>query len=190
MTAETYAIEIKLNERHVVQSALVRFHGLYHQLGLSPHTNEILAIKLEVDTNPPAGAGLATSFVEHHVAVHMQHHDQASLLAGKLHALLQREYVKGRDWYDLDWYLRQPQWVSPNLAMLNNALTQSGWLKGEVTAENWRTHVLARLQGLDWRRVVGDVQRFLMDQDDLNRFAKDELEGLLGQRPRTASEIA
>jgi predicted nucleotidyltransferase component of viral defense system len=179
MTAETYAVEIKLNERHVVQSALVRFQGLYHQLGLSPHTNEILAIKLEVDTNPPASAGLETSFIQHHVLVHVQHHDQASLLAGKLHAILQRDYIKGRDWYDLHWYLSQPEWASPNLAMLNHALLQSGWEKGEITAANWHTHVLARLNALDWRRVVADVQRFLMRQEELTHFTPNSLEVLL-----------
>ncbi|MCA9979523.1 MAG: nucleotidyl transferase AbiEii/AbiGii toxin family protein [Anaerolineales bacterium] len=179
LSAETYRVAIKINERHVVKSALVRFQGLYHQLGLSPHANEILAIKLEVDTNPPAQAGLATTLVQHHLPLHIQHHDQASLLAGKLHALLQREYVKGRDWYDLYWYARQPTWPLPNWAMLNNALAQSGWAKGAVTEENWREHLLARLQGIPWPRVVEDVQRFLIEQDELAQFSQETLTELL-----------
>lgn len=86
---------------HVVHSAFIRFRGLFHRLGLSPHETEVLAIKLETDTNPPSHATLDTTLVQHHVAVHLQRHDQTSLLTGKLHALLQRETVKGRDWYDL-----------------------------------------------------------------------------------------
>lgn len=97
MVAETYEVEIKLNDQRVVHSAFVRFRGIFHQLDLSPHASETLAIKLEVDTNPPAGAVPATSFVDRHVFVHLQHHNPASLLAGKLHAILQREYAKGRD---------------------------------------------------------------------------------------------
>lgn len=179
MTAETYDVEIKLNEGKVVHSAFVRFRGLFHQLGISPHKSEVLAIKLEIDTNPPSSAGLDTSLIQHHVAVHLQHHDQASLLAGKLHAILQREYVKGRDWYDLYWYLSQPQWASPNVAMLNDALVQSGWKKGEVTTSNWRGYVLARLAPLDWSQVVADVQRFLMNQEELIGFKKETVAGLV-----------
>ena len=57
----------------------------------------------------------------------IQHHDKASLLAGKLHAILQRPYAKGRDLYDLLWYLGDPTWPPPNLTMLNHALRQTGW---------------------------------------------------------------
>lgn len=179
MTAETYDVEIKLNERNVVHNAFIRFRGLLHQLGISPHKSEVLAIKLEIDTNPPSNAGLDTTFVQHHVAVHLQHHDKGSLLAGKLHAVLQREYVKGRDWYDLYWYLSQPQWASPNVAMLNSALVQSGWEKGDITANNWRGYVLERLELLDWTQAVADVQRFLMKQEELIVFNKDTIRNLL-----------
>lgn len=179
LVAETYDVAVKLNERSVVHSAFVRFRGLLHQLGVSPHKSEILAIKLEVDTKPPSNAGLDTTFIQHHVAVHLQHHDQASLLAGKLHAILQREYVKGRDWYDLYWYLSQPQWASPNVAMLNNALVQSGWKKDAITTDNWRGYVLERLDGLDWPQVVMDVQRFLMKQEELTEFKKETVASLV-----------
>ena len=179
MTAETYDVEVKLNERNVVHSAFIRFHGLLHQIGISPHKSEVLAIKVEIDTNPPANAGLNTTFIQHHVAVHLQHHDKASLLAGKLHAILQREYVKGRDWYDLYWYLSQPQWASPNVAMLNDALVQSSGGKGAITDENWRGYVLKRLETLDWAQVVADVQRFLIKQEELNVFKKETVAGLV-----------
>ena len=179
LTAETYDVEVKLNERNVVHSAFIRFRGLLHQLGISPHKSEVLAIKLEIDTNPPLKAGLDTTFIQHHVAVHLQHHNKASLLAGKLHAILQREYVKGRDWYDLYWYLSQHQWASPNVAMLNNALIQSGWEKGAITDDNWRGYVLERLEPLDWAQVVTDVQRFLMKQEELTVFTKKEIARLV-----------
>jgi predicted nucleotidyltransferase component of viral defense system len=179
LTAEAYRVEIKLNEQHVVHSAFVRFRGLTHQLGISPHETEVLAIKLEIDTNPPQGAQLDTSLVQRHVAVHLQHHDRASLFAGKLHAILQREHIKGRDWYDLYWYLSQKQWPPPNLDMLNSALAQSGWERGVITPDNWRSRVHDRLDKLDWDRVVQDVQRFLIEQQELCGFQKFTLESLL-----------
>lgn len=100
-------------------------------------------------------------------------------MAGKLHAILQREYAKGRDWYDLWWYLSQPQWASPNFDMLNSALSQSGWDKGTVTADNWQVHVSERLKQLDWERVVDDVQRFLIKQQELAELQKERIKNLL-----------
>jgi hypothetical protein len=94
---EGYAVELNINDRKTVHNAFVRFPGLLYDLGLSAQRGETLAVKLEVDTNPPAGAGLATTVVRHFFMLQLQHHDKASLLSGKLHAILQRSYTKGRD---------------------------------------------------------------------------------------------
>ena len=112
--------------------------------------NEVLAIKLEVDTNPPQGAGLATTIVRRFVILQLHHHDKSSLLAGKLHAVLQRPYTKGRDIYDLLWYLSDPSWPQPNLGLLNNALVQTGWAGEKLTEMNWRNQILERLRLLNW----------------------------------------
>ncbi|HSR31277.1 MAG TPA: nucleotidyl transferase AbiEii/AbiGii toxin family protein, partial [Anaerolineae bacterium] len=48
--AEGYHVELKVSDRKAVQSAFVRFRGLLHELGLSPHGDEVLAVKIEVDT--------------------------------------------------------------------------------------------------------------------------------------------
>ncbi len=159
--AEGYEVNVKLNTQRVVHSAFIRFPGLLYELGLSPHRSEILAVKVEVDTHPPAGAGLATTIIRRHVMLQLQHHDRASLLAGKMHALLQRNYVKGRDLYDLFWYLSAPDWPAPNLTMLNNALAQTGWNSEELTTENWRAVMRQRIATLHWEQVVNDVSPFL-----------------------------
>ncbi len=56
--AEGYAVSLKVSDQKTVHSAFVRFAGLLHETGLSPHRDEVLAVKIEVDTNPPFGAGL------------------------------------------------------------------------------------------------------------------------------------
>lgn len=125
----------------------------------------MLAVKLEVDTNPPPGARLATTVLKRHVALNLHHHDQASLFAGKLHAVLQRVYPKGRDIYDLWWYLSQPDWPAPNLNQLNQGLLQSGWAGDIVTNDNWRGYVRQRIEQLNWREdVVQDIQTFIIDK--------------------------
>ena len=44
----------------------------------------------------------------------------------------------GAQIYFLQTYLNDPAWPRPNLVMLNNALTQTNWLVGELTETNWR----------------------------------------------------
>ena len=179
-TAEAYAVDVKVNDHKVVHSGMVRFPGLFYELGLSPHATETLSIKLEVDTRPPAGAGLTTTMVRrHNVLLHLHHHDRASLLAGKLHAILQRPYLKGRDVYDLMWYLTDPNWPDPNLLLLNHALAQTGWQGDAVTNENWRALAWDRLQDASWDNILSDVRPFLEREQDSALLAHDTLKKLL-----------
>lgn len=159
--AEGYETGAKVSDHRTVHNAFVRFPGLLWELGLSAHPGEVLAVKLEVDTSPPQGAGLTTTVVRRHVLLHLQHHDRASLLAGKLHAVLCRPYAKGRDLYDLLWYRSDPSWPEPNLVLLNSALAQTGW-EGEVlTPRSWRAMISDRIGQLPWEQVVADVRPFL-----------------------------
>ncbi len=180
LAIEGYAVELKINDKKTVHSAFVGFPGLLHELRLSGQRSEVLAVKIEVDTNPPAGAVLTTTLVRRHITLQLQHHDRASLLAGKLHALLQRSHLKGRDLYDLLWYLSDPNWPAPNLTLLNNALQQTGW-QGKPLAENdWRPQVRKRLAAIDWPRVVNDVRPFLEPSADPNLLTQENLRRVLG----------
>ena len=161
LAAEGYQVDVKANDQKTVHSAFIRLTGLLYELGLSSHRNEVLSVKIEVDTNPPDGAGLATTVVRRHLTLQLHHHDRATLMAGKLHAILQRPYAKGRDLYDLLWYLSDPAWPPPNFPFLNNALRQTGAQTGVLNAENWRGAVWERLQGINWEAVVEDVRPFL-----------------------------
>lgn len=180
LAAEGYVLEFKVNDRKVVHHAFVRFPGLLYELGLSPHRDQVFSVKIEVDTNPPAGAGMRTTLVRRHVTLQLQHHDRASLLAGKLHALLERPYLKGRDVYDLLWYLSDPGWPPPNLTLLNNALQQTGWAGSQPTEDNWRGLVRDRLQMAAWDQVVADVRPFLEPSTDLGLLTLDNLLRVLG----------
>lgn len=174
-----YATAFKVNDQKTVHSAFVRFTGLLFDLKLSPHQDEVLAVKIEVDTNPPAGATLTTSLVRRHVLLNLQHHDRASLLAGKLHAVLQRPHLKGRDLYDLIWYLSDKEWPAPNLELLNNALNQTDWSGTALTTENWRETVQSRIESISWEQALGDVQPFLAAQQEINLLKKESLLHLL-----------
>ncbi|MEK6769265.1 MAG: nucleotidyl transferase AbiEii/AbiGii toxin family protein, partial [Gemmatimonadota bacterium] len=96
LEVEGYGLTLKVSDRKTVHGAFVRFGGLLHELELSPHRDEAMSVKIEVDTNPPEGAVLDSRLIRRHVPLRLQHHDRASLLAGKLHAVLERPFLKGR----------------------------------------------------------------------------------------------
>lgn len=179
LTPEGYSVDIKISDQKVVHSAFVRFSGLLYELGLSNQPGEVLAVKLEVDTNPPAGAGLETTVVRRFTLLQLQHHDKASLLAGKLHAILQRPYTKGRDLYDLFWYLSDPSWPQPNLILLNNALAQTNWQGDLLTVANWRDQVRQQLRRLNWPNIQADVRPFIEPGFDIRLLSLENLERML-----------
>lgn len=173
--AQGYALTLKVNDQKTVHSAFIRFSGLLLELDLSTHRDEALAVKIEVDTLPPAGATLETSLVRRHVMLNLHHHDKSSLLAGKLHAILQRPYLKGRDLYDLLWYLSDRTWPPPNFNLLNKALSQTEWTGQAVTMENWREIGYARIKAVSFEKALDDVRPFLGSSDDLALLTKENL---------------
>ncbi len=179
LAKEGYSIELKVNDQKTVHSAFVRFPGLLHELRLSPHPQEVISVKIEVDTNPPAGAVLTTTIVRRYVTLQLQHHDRASLLAGKIHSVMTRRYTKGRDIYDLFWYLADVHWPAPNLIQLNNALRQTGWRGEPITMDNWREVIKERLENLSWDKVVDDVRPFLESTVDIGLLTRENIMQLL-----------
>ncbi|PKL42462.1 MAG: hypothetical protein CVV39_08910 [Planctomycetes bacterium HGW-Planctomycetes-1] len=173
--AEGYSLIIRAKAEKTVKNAFLNFEGLLYELELSPHSSETISIKVEIDTNPPAGADFETSIIRKHCLLNLQHYDRASLLAGKLHAMLSRKYVKGRDIYDLFWYLSDRNWPAPNITLLNNALKQTGWQGRTVTSDNWRSETALRISDYDWDKVITDVRPFVERQQDLKLLTKENL---------------
>jgi predicted nucleotidyltransferase component of viral defense system len=138
------------------------------QLRYKPRTGPARAIriKLEVDTTPPAGARLETRYLDFPFPQAVATFDPASLFAGKLHALLCRPYLKGRDWYDFVWYTSRKTPV--NLTLLAAALDQTGPWKGSAEAidREWCLLALkAKIESIDWQRARDDVRAFLRPSD-------------------------
>ncbi len=121
-----------------------------------------IRIKLEVDTNPPAGGGAALEYLDFPFVSAVAVQDKPSLFAGKVHALLCREYIKGRDWYDFIWYTSQG--IDINAEFLSSALNQLGpWANQHtVVDEAWVVSALEnRIVSLDWKQAAEDVRRFI-----------------------------
>ena len=121
-----------------------------------------IRVKLEIDANPPEGSRFETNYLSFPVTAPITVQSLASGFATKSHALLCRTYTKGRDWYDLVWYVGRR--IEPNLELLANALLQQGpWKneKQEITVA-WLLNALRdKIGTIDWRIARSDVQRFL-----------------------------
>lgn len=179
---EGYEIVTGLGGRFPVQAAFFKFRGLLFELGLSPRQSEILSVKVEVDGRPPVGGTTETTVIRRYELIHLFHYDKASLLSGKLCAVLQRPYTKGRDLYDLIWYLSDPAWPNPNVAFLYNSLKQTGWYGPAPTKKNWPDLVAERLERIDWKRAAQDVAPFLDRLGDIDVVTKENALKLLKAR--------
>jgi len=174
-----YTVEIKTTAHLTVNSALLKFPGIIFEAGLSPLKDEKFLIKVEIDSHPPAGGIEAHTMVSTPFMFYMLHYDLKSLFAGKVHALLCREYTKGRDWYDLMWYLSKFKGIEPNFIMLNNAMAQTSKNPTLLNQENWKTEIKKVVKTLDWAKVRNDVARFLEDSGDIKLLTPETFIRLL-----------
>ncbi|HBR15671.1 MAG TPA: hypothetical protein DD723_09085 [Candidatus Omnitrophica bacterium] len=161
-------LEIKAQSARNVHSMMMKFTGLLKSLGLSELHGQKFSIKLEIDTNPPEGWEVTNTIVHKNYMFNILHYDLPSLFAGKLHACFYRKYTKGRDYYDLVWYLAKK--VKPNFTLLNNAIKQTQGRESEINEENIKDFILSHIQQVDFEFVKKDVERFLEDKKELNLF--------------------
>lgn len=173
-----FAPEVTWNDRKTVHAGWVRLPGILRDAGLSAMADEKLAIKVEIDTRPPEGARCERRVVTRYVTFLLQHYDLPSLLAGKLHAAITRKYAKGRDWYDLLWYLSQRPPVAPNLALLQNALDQTQGA-GRLDARQWPMLARDRLKKLDMQAIAEEIRPFLERTRDVEFISVETLDHLL-----------
>jgi len=148
-----------------VKRPVIKDNSIANQLNLSFMNNQSdrkLKIKLEIDCDPPAGSGFEYTYLDFPVDFEVRHQDMSSNFALKTHALLCREYLKGRDWYDFNWYISQG--VTPNLLLLQNAIDQYGPWKGlgVIIDQDWLVDALGRkISSIGWKDAAADVERFL-----------------------------
>jgi predicted nucleotidyltransferase component of viral defense system len=148
-----------------IREALLKNDSISNQLNLSfsrGRSRPTLKIKLEIDINPPAGSTFSYTYLDFPLDFEVCHQDLSSNFALKIHALLCRPYIKGRDWYDFNWYIKQK--VSPNLPHLQAALNQFGpWrAQNPVISTRWVVDRLdEKIATIDWKAAAADVERFL-----------------------------
>jgi hypothetical protein len=132
------------------------------RLPFSRHPGRKIRIKVEIDTNPPAGSRFESAYITFPRTAAITVQALGSGFSTKSHALLCREYTKGRDWYDFLWYVSRK--VAPEYDLLANALHQQGPWKGkkvQVTADWYLGAMRRRIEHIDWELARKDVSRFV-----------------------------
>jgi hypothetical protein len=137
---------------------------------------KIQKIKFEIDVNPPEYSNFAYTYLDFPLDFEVCHQDLSSNFALKLHAMLCRPYVKGRDWYDFNWYIKKN--VPPNLGHLESALDQWGPWKnlGNPVDIKWlKTQLAIKTEAIDWKATAEDVRAFVMplEQHSLNLWSRE-----------------
>lgn len=168
---KAYGIEMTVEDRSKVDAAVKKAFLKSDSMGkvLSfEHLDltKAVKIKFEVDTNPPAGGGFETKYLDFPFPFPVTVQDRPSLFAGKSHALLCREYVKGRDWFDFVWYVGRE--TPLNFDFLSAAIDQQGPWKGQgiVVTKAWYLEEMEKkIASVDWDDARRDVIRLLKASD-------------------------
>ncbi len=167
------------NNRKTVHTAWINTAEILHTLHMAAMPEQKLSIKIGIDTKPPHGAAYEKRVVNRHMIFALRHHDLTSLMAGKIHALITRKYTKGRDWHDLLWYRTQRPPVTPNLLLLQDALNQTQGNR-VFDASHWKQLIRERLDRLEEKKLIADVQPFLERPQDSTLLTKAHLQDILG----------
>jgi predicted nucleotidyltransferase component of viral defense system len=156
-----------------VESAFLKDTTEIYNLQFS--TEKSVKIKIEVDTQPPAG------FVTEHKLLMLPFSFMArcytlpDLYAGKMHALLFRKWknrVKGRDWYDFEWYVRNN--VSLNFSHLQQRAAQINSIStDDFTKETFKTLLKERILKTDINAVKNDVRPFIKNHAEMDIWSSD-----------------
>ncbi len=160
-----FSVDIKKGKEKNVQSAMLKFKDILYLLKLSGQKSQKLFIKIEIDSNPPDGWNTELSLINRHFVFTVLHFDLPSLYATKLHACFFRKYIKGRDFYDLIWYLGKK--CLPNFELLNNAIKQTEQKDMNLSEKNFKEFLKDKLRTIDFEKVRKDVERFIEDKNEL-----------------------
>ncbi|MDP2642803.1 MAG: nucleotidyl transferase AbiEii/AbiGii toxin family protein [Candidatus Peregrinibacteria bacterium] len=166
-----FEVDLKVSEDKVVQKSFIRVGKVLHLFGLSPLESQKIHVKLEIDTNPVKVGDneLETFFVnKFNEMFPILKHSDGTLFAGKVCAVFNREYIKGRDFYDLLWYLNRKEKI--NLGYLNRAMKQAGVNMQFKDDKSVIERLGERVQDVKVQEIMKDLGRFLEDAGEEKIF--------------------
>lgn len=164
-----------------IESAFLKTETLWRELILEDmvrqtgiRSNKNVKIKIGVDRIPPLNFNTEERLLLRPFSFYVKCFDLPSLFAGKMHALLFRKWknrVKGRDWYDMEWYIRKG--VPLNLLhFLQRAKDTEDWPNDTITKEEFMVLLQDKIQSTPLDRVIEDVRPFVRDLASLEIWSR------------------
>ena len=176
-----FGFDVRVEQRKKVlnsaaQSAFLKANTLKQLLVIetaeeylnSVHREQLIKIKLEVDTDPPQQFDTQTRYLLQPIPFAVRVYVLQDLFAGKMHAILCRRWktrVKGRDWYDLVWYAAN--YPQLHLAHLEQRMRQSGHLNDNkpLSPKSFKELLFNAIKILEIDRVRNEVEPFVKNPD-------------------------
>jgi predicted nucleotidyltransferase component of viral defense system len=156
-----------------VESAFLKKTSSLYDLNITGH--KTVKIKLEVDKDPPLGFATEERLLIQPYSFYTKCFALPDLFAGKMHALLFRQWknrIKGRDWFDFEWYVRQG--IPLGLKHFAERGFQSGDMVNNALSDNqFRALLHERIDSLDIRSARRDVVRFIPDPGVVDIWSRD-----------------
>lgn len=131
-------------------------------------------IKLEIDTDPPLGFETEYNLSMSPYSFMARCYSLPSSFAGKMSALLYRSWrdrIKGRDWYDFEWYVRRG--VAMDLGHFNERALPFGKADERFTADTFKETLREKIESIDIELVKKDVSPFIDDPAKLDIWGRD-----------------
>ena len=171
----------KKKKKTAIESAFLKTETLWEELVLEDivaqigiRSNKNIKIKIEVDRNPPQGFNTEEKLMLRPFSFYVKCFDQPSLFAGKMHALLFRKWknrVKGRDWYDWEWFVRKG--VPLNLShFLQRARDTGDWTKKSISKKQFLQLLTEKINTASFENIKADVRPFIKDAKQLDIWSK------------------
>jgi predicted nucleotidyltransferase component of viral defense system len=188
--------EKKKTAQSNVESAFLKSETIWKELVLESivpeqHIEQVarIKIKIEVDKKPPLGFATEEKLLTRPFSFYVNCFSLPDLFAGKMHALLFRQWknnVKGRDWYDMEWYIKQG--VPLNLQhFLLRAQGSGNWIEENMTEAQFRVLLRDRINTVDLDRAKDDIARFIKNPRMLDIWSRKYFHDLTAQIKFSAS---
>ena len=188
-------IEVQIETKNktrmtAVQSAFLKSNTHVHDLTLKGielkkwTTSKPVKIRFEVDTLPPGSFDTEELLLLQPFSFYVKCFRLQDLFAGKLHALLYRGWknrVKGRDWYDFEWYVRHAHPVSLKHFLARAQQTGAFDDVETLTIEMLRQALHKRVDEVDFQQAKADVKPFLSNVDGLEIWSDDYFHQLVNK---------
>lgn len=170
------------SKESAIESAFLKTNTKQALISIVPG-NRLIKIKFEADTQPPPGFSTEVRIILEPLPIGIRTYTQSCLFASKFHALLARSWgnrVKGRDWYDLVFFVGRG--TPLDVPYLRARLAASGMGgAGPVDSKAAVALLHEKIESLDIEAARRDVLPFVADRASVELWSREFFHEVAGR---------